>query len=103
MLVRPWRNDGRRGGVRSMAGRKIFGLSAVSTRVGATLAAMQKPKPGVPTPDQIRRAPKVLLHDHLDGGLRPGTVVDIARATGYDALPETDPDKLGRWFRDAAD
>lgn len=64
---------------------------------------MQKPKPGVPTPDQIRRAPKVLLHDHLDGGLRPGTVVDIARETGYDGLPETDPDKLGMWFRDAAD
>jgi adenosine deaminase len=64
---------------------------------------MQKPKPVVPTPDQIRRAPKVLLHDHLDGGLRPGTVVDIASETGYDGLPETDPEKLGMWFRDAAD
>ncbi|MEV4439583.1 adenosine deaminase [Streptomyces sp. NPDC049577] len=56
-----------------------------------------------PTPEQIRRAPKVLLHDHLDGGLRPGTVVDLARATGYDKLPESDPDKLGVWFREAAD
>ncbi|MFF2653246.1 adenosine deaminase [Streptomyces sp. NPDC058045] len=56
-----------------------------------------------PGPEQIRRAPKVLLHDHLDGGLRPGTVVDLARAAGYDALPETDPDKLGLWFREAAD
>lgn len=64
---------------------------------------MQKPKPGAPSRDQIRRAPKVLLHDHLDGGLRPGTIVDIARATGYDGLPETDPDKLGTWFRQAAD
>ncbi|CAG6395551.1 adenosine deaminase [Streptomyces cocklensis] len=64
---------------------------------------MQNPKPGVPTREQIRRAPKVLLHDHLDGGLRPGTVVDIARETGYDGLPETDPDKLGTWFRAAAD
>jgi adenosine deaminase len=64
---------------------------------------MQKPKPGVPSREQIRRAPKVLLHDHLDGGLRPGTVADIARATGYDALPETDPDKLGAWFRESAD
>ncbi|MFG1808955.1 adenosine deaminase [Streptomyces sp. NPDC049040] len=64
---------------------------------------MQKPKPGVPTREQIRRAPKVLLHDHLDGGLRPGTIVDLARATGYEALPETDPDKLGTWFREAAD
>ncbi|MFB0616742.1 adenosine deaminase [Streptomyces sp. AGS-58] len=57
----------------------------------------------VPTPDQIRRAPKVVLHDHLDGGLRPGTVVELARETGYDGLPETDPGKLGIWFREAAD
>lgn len=64
---------------------------------------MQNHKPSTPTPEQIRRAPKALLHDHLDGGLRPGTIVDIARATGYDALPETDPDKLGAWFRAAAD
>ncbi|MFI1013760.1 adenosine deaminase [Streptomyces sp. NPDC020965] len=56
-----------------------------------------------PTADQIRRAPKVLLHDHLDGGLRPGTIIEIARSIGYEALPETEPDKLGVWFRDAAD
>ncbi|MEU4208616.1 adenosine deaminase [Streptomyces sp. NPDC026206] len=58
---------------------------------------------GRPSPDQIRRAPKVLIHDHLDGGLRPGTIVDLAAAVGYDKLPETDPDKLGVWFREAAD
>ncbi|MGW1427148.1 adenosine deaminase [Streptomyces sp. NPDC002431] len=57
----------------------------------------------VPGRDQIRRAPKVLLHDHLDGGLRPGTIVDLARASGYEGLPETEPDKLGSWFREAAD
>ncbi|GHE53042.1 adenosine deaminase 1 [Streptomyces spiralis] len=56
-----------------------------------------------PSTDQIRRAPKVLLHDHLDGGLRPGTVVDLARASGYSQLPDTDPEKLGLWFREAAD
>ncbi len=56
-----------------------------------------------PSSEQIRRAPKVLLHDHLDGGLRPGTVVELAAAIGYDKLPETDPDKLGIWFREAAD
>ncbi|MET8182232.1 adenosine deaminase [Streptomyces sp. NPDC005336] len=56
-----------------------------------------------PSPEQIRRAPKVLLHDHLDGGLRPGTIIDLARETGYDALPESEPDKLGLWFREAAD
>ncbi|MZE56008.1 adenosine deaminase [Streptomyces sp. SID5770] len=57
----------------------------------------------VPTADQIRRAPKVLLHDHLDGGLRPGTIVELAREQGYENLPETEPDKLGAWFREAAD
>ena len=51
----------------------------------------------------IRRAPKVLLHDHLDGGLRPQTVVELAAETGYDRLPTTDPDELGRWFRENAD
>jgi adenosine deaminase len=54
------------------------------------------------SPENIRRAPKVLLHDHLDGGLRPATVVDLARATGYAALPTEDPERLGRWFTEAA-
>ncbi|MGI5349241.1 adenosine deaminase [Streptomyces sp. CA-250714] len=57
----------------------------------------------VPTREQIRRAPKVLLHDHLDGGLRPATIVELARETGYDALPETDADRLEVWFRESAD
>ena len=56
-----------------------------------------------PSYEQIRRAPKVLLHDHLDGGLRPATVVDLAAAVGYDRLPTTDPEELGRWFVEAAD
>ncbi|WP_328905468.1 adenosine deaminase [Streptomyces sp. NBC_00234] len=64
---------------------------------------MTSQTPNVPSSEQIRRAPKVLLHDHLDGGLRPGTIVDLALAQGYDALPETEPDKLGIWFREAAD
>ena len=39
-------------------------------------------------------APKVLLHDHLDGGLRPDTIVELARERGYDGLPSTDPGEL---------
>ncbi|OBF27881.1 adenosine deaminase [Mycobacterium sp. ACS4331] len=50
----------------------------------------------------IRQAPKALLHDHLDGGLRPATVLDIAGAIGYDDLPATDVDALADWFRTAA-
>ncbi|HEY5136814.1 MAG TPA: adenosine deaminase [Candidatus Nanopelagicales bacterium] len=53
--------------------------------------------------DVVRRAPKVLLHDHLDGGLRPATIIELAAETGYDALPTTDVDELGRWFVEAAD
>ncbi|MCZ2527252.1 adenosine deaminase [Streptomyces sp. NPDC059506] len=64
---------------------------------------MQSPNLTTPDADQIRRAPKVLLHDHLDGGLRPATIVELAADCGYENLPETDPDRLGTWFRDAAD
>lgn len=55
------------------------------------------------TVDTVRRAPKVLLHDHLDGGLRPATVVDLAREFGYGRLPTMDPDDLAMWFRRGAD
>ncbi|MGH3320920.1 MAG: adenosine deaminase [Streptosporangiaceae bacterium] len=57
-------------------------------------------RPGI---DDIRHAPKVLLHDHLDGGLRPRTVIELARETGYDRLPTPDTDKLRRWFEESAD
>ena len=55
------------------------------------------------SPQALLRAPKVLLHDHLDGGLRPATVVDLAAESGYRDLPTTDAGELGAWFRDAAD
>ena len=45
------------------------------------------PPSSVLTLNNIRQAPKALLHDHLDGGLRPGTVLDIASQIGYDELP----------------
>lgn len=54
--------------------------------------------PDAPSLEQIRRAPKVLLHDHLDGGLRPATVVELAREQGYDGLPTHDPGELAAWF-----
>jgi len=52
----------------------------------------------VPGLEQIRRAPKVLLHDHLDGGLRAATIVELADQTGYTGLPTTDPDELDSWM-----
>ncbi|MDH4364549.1 MAG: adenosine deaminase, partial [Acidimicrobiia bacterium] len=53
--------------------------------------------------DPILAAPKVLLHDHLDGGMRPTTVIELAREQGYRALPTEDPDDLARWFTRGAD
>ena len=50
----------------------------------------------------IRSVPKVLLHDHLDGGLRPQTVIELARDQRYDALPTTDADELAKWFHRGA-
>lgn len=56
----------------------------------------------LPSVDQIRLAPKVLLHDHLDGGLRPRTVIELAATQGYDALPTTDEAALREWFKRGA-
>ena len=50
----------------------------------------------------VRTAPKAVLHDHLDGGLRPATVLELAHRIGYDALPATDADDLAVWFAAAA-
>jgi adenosine deaminase len=55
------------------------------------------------TAENIARAPKVLLHDHLDGGLRPQTVLELADDAGYRDLPADEPEALGRWFRESAD
>jgi adenosine deaminase len=50
----------------------------------------------------ISALPKVVLHDHLDGGLRPETVVELAAEAGH-TLPTTDPEALRTWFVESAD
>ena len=56
-----------------------------------------------PTLEALKLAPKVVLHDHLDGGLRPATVIELAADAGYRELPTTDPSSLAEWFtRDEA-
>jgi adenosine deaminase len=68
-----------------------------------TVSSLHPPLPSpLPSVDVIRRAPKVLLHDHLDGGLRPATILELAAEVGHE-LPATDADALGRWFEEAAD
>lgn len=50
----------------------------------------------------FRDLPKVSLHDHLDGGLRPSTIIELAAEAGHE-LPATDAEALGNWFRESAD
>jgi len=50
----------------------------------------------------VRQLPKVLLHDHLDGGLRPGTIIELAKDFGYNHLPTTNPADLASWFHRGA-
>lgn len=73
--------------------RNIPGLAADGgAQYGRTMA---------PTQEEILAAPKALLHDHLDGGLRPSTVVELAADVGHE-LPATDPAELGAWFTESA-
>ena len=46
----------------------------------------------------LQSLPKVLLHEHLDGVLRPQTVIELARDAGYGALPTQDSQALAQWF-----
>src|SRR6476661_8099946 len=55
-----------------------------------------------PTDDALVAAPKVLLHDHLDGGVRAATVLELAREQGYRGLPTDDVDDLSAWFHRGA-
>jgi len=55
-----------------------------------------------PSRELIRKAPKVLLHEHLDGGLRPATVLELAGEVGYEELPETEVGPLADWFHAGA-
>ncbi|MGO8893897.1 MAG: adenosine deaminase, partial [Streptosporangiaceae bacterium] len=56
----------------------------------------------MPTLAEIRAVPKVLLHDHLDGGLRPQTVLELARETGYRDLPGDNTEELTRRLTEGA-
>jgi adenosine deaminase len=56
----------------------------------------------VTTEQIIKTIPKVLLHDHLDGGLRPQTIIDLAKELSYDKLPTKNPTELAEWFHRGA-
>ena len=52
--------------------------------------------------DILSQAPKVVLHDHLDGGLRPETIIELAEENGYPDLPTTNIEELSEWFHRGA-
>jgi adenosine deaminase len=54
------------------------------------------------TLEEIQAVPKVLLHDHLDGGLRPQTVLELARETGYPDLPADNAQDLAKRLTEGA-
>ena len=128
---RPWprRSPGSRGSATAARGGAIEGALAVvrrhrrdgAARVAAALAGPQasacaRASAGPPrlrastidapcqTSDAIHdRAPKALLHDHLDGGLRPATIIDLAGESGYAGLPTDGRRRARAWFRRGAD
>jgi len=51
---------------------------------------------------KVKSVPKVLLHDHLDGGLRPQTIIELAKEMGYKKLPTNNPVELSEWFHRGA-
>jgi len=53
-------------------------------------------------PAILKKLPKVLLHEHLDGVLRPETVIDLAKSSNYTELPSWDPAQLAKWFHQGA-
>lgn len=53
------------------------------------------------TNEMIKKIPKVELHHHLDGGVRPGTIVELAEK-GNIEIPEHDPEKLADWIHRGA-
>ncbi len=50
----------------------------------------------------VKSVPKVLLHDHLDGGLKPQTIIDLAKEISYKKLPTSNHSELGEWFHRGA-
>lgn len=77
-------------------------MSSIRRQVALSASIQANPHLGRrPEESEIRLLPKALLHDHLDGGLRPETIIELAEEIGYKKLPTTDPVALAQWFEDS--
>ncbi|KIK89048.1 MULTISPECIES: adenosine deaminase [Micrococcus] len=67
------------------------------------MTTTQLPDTASPSPLEVDLAvlPKVSLHDHLDGGLRVGTVLDLAREAGVE-VPADTVEGLAEWIAEHA-
>lgn len=96
--------NGRGGTTHDSSGSSSDGAhEAGNDLVGYRNEATAQRKYRVPGTDiGIQTLPKVSLHDHLDGGLRPQTIIELADAIGL-TVPEPDADRLGSWFEQQSD
>ncbi|SES42292.1 adenosine deaminase [Pedococcus cremeus] len=90
-------------GRRDGDGQAQEGGSTADDQTGAGAVAGQQGRGELTLAEKIKQAPKALLHDHLDGGVRPQTILEIADEVGYAALPASDAESLGTWFLESAD
>ena len=73
-------------------------MSSIRRQVALSASIQANPHLGRrPEESEIKRLPKALLHDHLDGGLRPETIIELAEEIGYKKLPTTDSVALAQW------
>lgn len=78
-----------------------FALSDIAGQRGNTAQPREAEFEQAQLEELIEQLPKVVLHDHLDGGLRPETIIELAAECDYtDSLPATDPQQLKQWFID---
>src|SRR5580704_2816791 len=73
-------------------------LSGLDNRRIGDIRGVGKEPSMKPDRELLRSLPKVLLHEHLDGVLRPQTVIDLAKDARYAELPTADPEVLAQWF-----
>jgi adenosine deaminase len=82
-------------------GIETFIFNAYAVYLRSLMNTRNKLKQITLTEELVKKLPKVLLHDHLDGGLRPNTIINLSQQHNLE-LPENDPERLARWFHEGS-